>query len=51
MLTTVTFAANDPFKFNQRSAPAGSITQILGAQMQVRLYAVSIGYPHPDFRD
>lgn len=21
------------------------------AQMQVRLYAVSIGYPHPDFRD
>lgn len=33
---TVTFAANDPFKFNQRSAPAGSITQIKGVTMTAR---------------
>ena len=33
---TVTFAANDPFRFNQRGAPAGSITQIKGVTMTAR---------------
>jgi hypothetical protein len=51
--TTVSFASGDPFRFNQRSAPAGSITQILGSTMQVRrvlmwtyyVYADQVGVP------
>jgi hypothetical protein len=33
---TIYFDVNDPFRFNQRSAAAGSITQILGSTMSVR---------------
>ena len=34
--SNVYFEANDPFNFNQPGAAAGSITQILGSQMDVR---------------
>ncbi len=34
--SNVYFEAGDPFNFNQRSATAGSITQILGSAMTVR---------------
>lgn len=46
--TTVSFAPNDPFRFNQRSASAGSITQILGAQMQVRRALMWTYYVYAD---
>lgn len=45
---TVSFAAGDPFRFNQRTAAAGSITQILGATMTVRRVLMYTYYVNED---
>ena len=42
------FEQNDPFKFNQPSATAGSITPILGSTMSVRRVLMFTYYVHND---
>lgn len=47
--TTIYFEPNDPFRFNQRSAAAGSITQLLaGSTMSVRRLLMLTYYVHND---
>lgn len=46
--STVTFAANDPFKFNQRNALSGSITQMLNTIMTVKRLQMYTYYVYAD---
>jgi hypothetical protein len=45
---TIYFEPNDPFRFNQRSAAAGSITPMLGATMSIRRLLMFTYYVHND---
>ena len=42
------FEANDPFRFNQKSATGGSITPILGSTMSIRRLLMLTYYVHID---
>jgi hypothetical protein len=44
----VYFESNDPFRFNQPSAEAGSITQLLGSTMSIRRVLMFTYYVHQD---
>jgi hypothetical protein len=45
---TIYFENNDPFRFNQRAAVAGSITPMLGSTMSIRRLLMFTYYVHND---
>ena len=45
---TIYFEVNDPFRFNQRTAAAGSITPLLGSTMTIRRLLMFTYYVHND---
>jgi type II secretory pathway pseudopilin PulG len=45
---TIYFEPNDPFRFNQPNAAAGSITQLLGSTMSIRRLLMFTYYVHND---